>query len=383
MRAVVVGAGAWGFAAAAELTRRGHAVTLVDRHGPGNALSSSSGPTRLWRVGDPYPPAIRFGRRALTALRRISKELGVVVHRQTGLLWRDGAEPLGRLVDSLREEVVEHELVRAEDVASRLPGLRPDGRSAVWLPEGGPLLAGELLGAYHHVFARGCGELLVGRSVVDLQQAGDGARVVLDDGRRLDADVVVACPGPGAPELLRSLGLDLPVQSFLEQVVHLGTPGSPSRYDGLPCLFDGPTEGEPGIYTMPTPGVGYKIGLDDPLRPTNRDDLDRTPDPSTTDRIVRRARRDLSALDTQVIDELVCCWTDSLDGWFIVDRVGAVVIACGDSGKGFKYSPVMGEALADLAEGRTGDSEVVTMRATRFSDQSRPPTWAPTRLGTA
>jgi sarcosine oxidase len=109
--------------------------------------------------------------------------------------------------------------------------------------------------------------------------------------------------------------------------------------------------------------------------------MDRTPDPATTVRIVERARRDLRAITPQVIDELVCCWTDSPDGWFVVDRVGAVVVACGDSGKGFKYSAAMGDALADLAEGRARAPEVATMALSRFAGVSRPATWEPTRLG--
>ena len=76
MRVVVVGAGAWGLPTAAELVRRGHDVTLVDRYAPGNPWSSSSGPTRLWRVADPDPAAIRLGRRALAALHRLEARLG-------------------------------------------------------------------------------------------------------------------------------------------------------------------------------------------------------------------------------------------------------------------------------------------------------------------
>ena len=53
MRVVVIGAGAWGLPAAAELARRGHEVALLDRFGPANDLSSSPGPTRLWRL---HPP---------------------------------------------------------------------------------------------------------------------------------------------------------------------------------------------------------------------------------------------------------------------------------------------------------------------------------------
>ena len=52
LHCVVVGAGAWGLPAAAELAGRGHRVALIDRYGPINALSSSAGSTRLWRLAD-------------------------------------------------------------------------------------------------------------------------------------------------------------------------------------------------------------------------------------------------------------------------------------------------------------------------------------------
>ncbi|MGC4109350.1 MAG: FAD-dependent oxidoreductase [Nocardioides sp.] len=380
LRMVVVGAGAWGFAAAAELARRGHEVVLVDRHGPGNALSSSSGPTRLWRIADPHRPAVRFGRHAVAALERVAERVGTRVHVRTGLLWRDGPRGIDTLRSGLVAEQVEHLEVAAADVGRHFPGLRPDGRDALWLPDGGPLLAEELLAAYARLFRAGHGELVVGRTVVGLDPSSAPVGVELDDGTVLRADAVVACPGPGAGELLAQLGLDVPLQPFLEQVVHLGTPAEPHRYDDLPCLFDAPTESDPGIYTMPTPGVGYKIGLDDPLRALSAPDQDRTPDPTITARIVERARRDLTTLDPQVVDELVCCWTDSPDGWFVVERVGQVVIACGDSGKGFKYSAAMGETLADLAEGRAPSEDVSAMSATRFAGTSRPLDWVPTRL---
>ena len=76
MRCVVVGAGAWGLPAAAELARRGHRVTLVDRYGPANLLSSSPGPTRLWRLTHPDAVRVRLALRSLEAMERLSSLAG-------------------------------------------------------------------------------------------------------------------------------------------------------------------------------------------------------------------------------------------------------------------------------------------------------------------
>jgi len=380
VRVVVVGAGAWGLPAAAELVRRGHDVTLVDRHGPGNHFSSSSGPTRLWRVADPDPAAVRLGRRAVASLQRLEARVGRPVRTSTGLVWRDTTASLQQIRNAVAGEEVTHSEIPAAEVSTYFPGLEPDERDALWFPEAGALLAAEALAAYGELFDRGGGVTWFGPSVSSVRATSSGAAVTLDDGRMLDADAVVVCAGAGTPGLLPGIGLDVPLRAFLEQVVHLGEVGGSAAADVLPCLFDGPIEGEAGIYAMPTPGVGYKIGLDSPLRELVAGDDDRTPDPERTRAIVARADRMLPSPGRQVVDELVCCWTDSPDGWFVIDRVDAVVVACGDSGKGFKYSPAIGEVLADLAEGEPVDADVAAMSARRFEGRSFS-TWTPTSLG--
>lgn len=220
-----------------------------------------------------------------------------------------------------------------------------------------------------------------GRAVVGIDSTPSGVRLALADGATVDADVAVVAPGPGAVRLLPLLGVTVPVRPYAEQVVHLGDPARPAALDAFPCLFDGPTAEAAGIYAMPSPGVGYKIGLDAPLRPLAEDDDDRTPDPERTQAIVERAHRDLPLIPPHVIDAQVCTWTDSPDGRFLVDRIGPVVLACGDSGEGFKYSALMGEVLADLAEGRPADDDVAALSPARFAAVPPREQWMPTSLG--
>lgn len=209
MRCTVIGAGAWGLPAAAELARRGHEVTVVDRYGVGNDRSSSRGPTRLWRLADPDPVRVRLSRRGLA--------------------------------------------------------------------------------------------------------------------------------------------------------------------------------GRAGVYGMPTPGRGYKMGLDAPLRPLAAGDDDRTPDAPRTAQLGERMRALFPGSDPAVVDEQVCTWTDSPDGDFVIDRIGdGVVLACGDSGdsgEGFKYSALMGEVLADLAEGRPADADVARCGLARLRGLPAPSAPVPTALG--
>ena len=46
-----------------------------------------------------------------------------------------------------------------------------------------------------------------------------------------------------------------------------------------------------------------------------------------------------------------CVYDNSADADFVLDRVGRIVVGCGTSGHAFKFGPLLGELLADLAEG--------------------------------
>ncbi|RUR01626.1 NAD(P)/FAD-dependent oxidoreductase [Labedella endophytica] len=366
MRIVVVGAGAWGLPAAAELQARGHEVTLVDRYGVGNALSSSSGPTRLWRFADPDPVKVRLARRGLEAMERLALRSGTRTFIRRGLLWRDEAG-LDRLVGTLDAEGVAYTAVDASDVGRFFDGLRPDGRNAVWAPDGGSVLAADSLSAQAGLFAADGGSPDVGRTVTAVERTPHGPRVVFTEGPPRDADVVVLAAGPGSGPLLAGLGVDVPLLPVLEQVVHVGDPARPHLTDELPGFIDAPRGDEPGIYAMPTPGIGYKIGIDAAIRDWALDDLDRTPSAERTRETIDRVVRDFPGITPHAIDAAVCSWTASSDGRFVVDRLdGDVVIACGDSGSGFKFSAVMGLILADLAEGVPVDDDVASLGLARF-----------------
>src|SRR3954447_7131191 len=373
MRCLVVGAGAWGLPAAAELARRGHRVTLVDRYGPANLLSSSPGPTRLWRLTHPDAVRVRLALRSLEAMERLSSLAGEPVFLRRGLLWRDGPAGIGDAVAALTGEGVRHEVVAAADVGSRLPGLRPDGRPAVWADEGGPVLADVSLRAQQRLFQAAGGELVVGRQVEAVTAQAEGVRIELDDGSALDADATVLAPGPGAVRLLDGLGVRLSLRPRLQQVVHPGAAGAPGAMAGLACLVDCPWFADdgtevPNLYAMPTPGRGYKVGIDRPLRDLADGDLDRTPSAPTTAQITERVRLDITGVPAVPLDAQVHSWTGSPDRRFVLDTLpGGIVLACGDSGEGFKFSALMGPVLADLAEGRTPDADVASFGLARFA----------------
>ena len=365
MRIAVVGAGAWGLPAAAELARRGHAVTLVDRHGPASQLMSSSGPTRLWRLSHPDRLRVRLALRSVEAWERLEAASGITAIVRRGLLWRDDVTS-GAVAAALEAEGVPRTVVEPDDVGRFFPGLRPDGRVGIWQETAGPVLARAALDAQAGLFAMARGNLVAGSVIREVDTSDDDVVLRAADGREFRADVVVLAPGPGIVRLTEALGIDVEFRPVLEQVCHVGQ--APAT-DAMPCLYDGPLGDEPGMYAMPTPGRGYKLGIDLPIREWHEDDLDRVPVPAVSDAISARVVRNFDSLDPTVLDAQVCSWTESPDGRFVIDRLagGRVVLAAGDSGEGFKFSALMGLVLADLAEGLPVDPDILPFGLARFS----------------
>ena len=214
--------------------------------------------------------------------------------------------------------------------------------------------------------------MLAGHRVVDIDLTTDGVLLgLLGPTMSLAADAAVVAPGPWAAALLPELGVELQLQPVLEQVTYLdGKPG----WEDLPCIYDGPNGDDVGLYAMPTGGLGYKIGLDLPLRAFMPADLDRVPARYRDELAASRVARDFEALEPRVLSSEVCTWTMSPDGRFVIDRLhdGRIVLACGDSGTGFKFSALMGQILADQVEGSPVDAYVASFGLARFVDGVSP-----------
>ncbi|MBL3687918.1 FAD-dependent oxidoreductase [Leucobacter zeae] len=382
-RAIVVGGGAWGLPAALELQTRGWAVTLVERFEPGGPHASNGGSSRLWRLADTQPWRARSLAGTVPAMERLGERIGEPVFRRTGALWRDDLS-LPAVAESL--DAIGHpaDRVAADRVGEVFTGLRPDGRDALWVEQAGVVHADRLLQGALGAFRAAGGDYRPATRVTGIEAGESSARVLLADGSSLAADQVLLAAGPGTPELLAGsggapgLGIAVPLTPYIEEVVYVGDPGAALPAPDLPGLIDCAVGDGAGVYAMPNGAAGYKIGLDRPLRPlahgTLGDDLDRAEDPERTEQIRSRVERDLTAIVPRVLATQVCTWTDSGDGDFVIGRTHpTVVLACGDSGEGFKYAAFMGEYLADIVEGGPGDAEYQEhWDPRRFGDATEP-----------
>lgn len=347
---VVAGLGGFGSATAAHLASRGLRVLGLDRHAPGHVEGSSHGDSRIVRQayfeGAAYGPLLR---RAYELWDRLGRDAGEPLLVRCGVLFvGDPAGPvLTGSLDAVRRWDVPHELLGAEDVTRRFPVLGAvDGTVALFEPDAGLVSPERTVAAHLTLAGRAGADLRHREQVTTWEATGAGVRVVT--GRdTYRAGALVLAPGRWAPELLDGMHLPLRVE---RRVMHWYDVAEPGRGDpdAMPAwVWDHPGGVTP--YAAPDVGRGLKLGVH---RSSHR-----PADAWTAEELAGLVAPLLPGLAGRASASAPCWYTLTPDEHFVVGRHPAydrVFLACGFSGHGFKFTPVIGEALADLvADGTT------------------------------
>jgi len=356
---IVVGIGAVGSAILWHAARRGLNVLGIDRFPPGHDRGSSHGRTRIIRQAYfEHPDYVPLLMRAYELWHELEQQRGEQLFRQTGLLQVGPAD--GAVVRGVLESAERHRLnvesLSSADCRSRFPGFNiPQDHRAAFEPKAGFLHVERCVVAQCEEAQRLGAVIHAGEAVLDWQ-ATDEAVVVRTDRGKYSAARLAITAGAWAGQLLASLGIPLVVR---RKPVYWFAPRD-TTYDvdrGCPAyLFETPDGVFYGFPRIDEHGVklAEHSGGETVLDPLHVDRAERAEDRA---RLLRFAAVHLPCVTDRVLQHSVCLYTMSPDEHFIIDRHPAfksVVFAAGLSGHGFKFAPVLGRALADLAiDGRT------------------------------
>jgi len=349
-----------GTSTARHLAARGRSVLLLERFELGHARGSSGGPTRIFRLPYHHPSYTRLARRMVGYWRALEEQAGESLLVTTGGLDVGPVVPAtAAVLDAAGES---YELLTAEEVHLRWPALLLDpGAPALYHSEAGVLRAEATVQAQARLAVAAGADVREGTTAEKIEHAGDGVAVTTATGERWEAPVAVVTAGPWAGPLLAAAGIDLPLVPSREQVSYFELPEPVD----LPTLIDWNTERIEVPYAVPDPAEpgSFKAGFHR-SGPVVAPDGSGEPDPSLIARAEAfAARRCPGARPTGRTD--TCFYTCTPDEDFAIGRVGPIVVASPCSGHGFKFAPLFGEVLADLATGAQPSIDLSMFRLDR------------------
>lgn len=354
---VVVGGGAMGAATAGQLARRGREVALLERFEPGHRNGASHGASRNFNVAYDDPVYVRLLVEALPLWRELEAESGTRLLDLVGVANHGHGTHFDDVHAALAAAGIPAEFLPVEEAGRRWPGIRFDTR--VLFNERAGRVDADATVAALHATAAAAGADVRHRTRATRIEVLDDARVrvscTTDAGEELfEARTAVVTLGAWTAKLVGGLALPRLVVTQ-EQPAHFAVRDEsvawPS-YNHFPgAAADGYAYWRSPVYGMLTPGEGVKAGWHGVGPVVDPDARDFLPVPDQLADLQRYAREWLPGVDADTVDPISCTYTTTPDEHFVLDRIGPVVVGAGFSGHGFKFTPVVGRILADLADG--------------------------------
>ena len=354
---IVVGLGGMGSAAAAHLAARGRRVLGLERFGPAHDRGSSHGGSRIIRQSyfeDPaYVPLLL---RAYELWDQLETDSGADLMTLTGGLYfgRPDSPTVAGSLRSARQWDLPHDVLDATEIRRRFPTLAPADDEVGLYEEAAGFVRPEATVAAHLALAAHRGaELHFDEPALGWSTTPDGGVRVTTAAGTYTAGRLVICPGAWAPELLADLGLPLIVERqvmyWFQPVDGVG-PFAPDRHPVW--IHGGPERQLYGFPAIDGPDGGVKTAFFRHGVVTTPETIDREVHPDEAEFIARDLRNLVPRLPGRFLTAAACMYTTTPDEHFVIAPHPGheqVTVACGFSGHGFKFVPVVGEILADLA----------------------------------
>ena len=266
-----------------------------------------------------------------------------------------------------RRAGVSTHVVSAEDVREIAPMLSVSGDEAfAYEPESGYADAYSVTAGYGRRAREMGAEVKQGCAVTNVEIAGGRVTAVATTKGRIDTPVVVVATGPWSRPILESIGVDAPMRTVRHQVIMLRRPED--RVPDHPVIGDvaNSLSARPDAGNMTLIGVGedefvdpddYNQGVDMPVVEVAFEKLvSRMPSMSQA-----LFRGGWSGLFTTTPD-----WHPIVDR---VDGIDGLYCAVGFSGHGFKLSPMVGVAMAELiTQGQATSIDISMLGLRRFEE---------------
>ena len=346
----------------------------IDQFTSPHDQGSSHGGSRMIRQAYfESPDYIPLVLRAYELWRKLEVDYGVRLLHITGGLTLGGCdgEIVPRTIAAARQHSIPFETFDAGEVRRRFPGITPLAHdSAVLEPHAGYLLPEECLRAHLKLAADAGAQIHFEERVLDWS-ANSGHAAVRTEKGSYEAGHLVMTAGPWTNDALGNL---FPLRVTRQVMAWFAPRGgiAPFLPEKFPVFLMEDAGGLPG-YGFPAidgPGRGMKAAIHGSDEVCTADAVDRAIHDADIARIRRKLGARIPALNGELLHAQVCLYTMTPDENFVLGahpQSGNCTVACGFSGHGFKFAPVVGEVLADLATTGTTAQPIGLFDPTRFA----------------
>jgi len=354
---IIVGCGGIGSAAAYWLSREaGEEVLACEQFALGHDRGGSEDHSRIIRLSYHAPEYTTLTPHTYEAWSEVEGEAGTQLVFKSGGLdlepVEDEPEYLNHYAGAMRAADLPHEEISAREVMDRFPQFRLDDNvRAVFQADAG-LVDAARANATHVTLARTRGATILENTPVrEVRIVGDGVEVATDKGTFGGRRLIVAA-GAWTNEVLRHVGVELPITCTQEQVTYFQAPNleefSPERFP-VWIWHGGPQHSFYGVpvYGEPATKAGQDVGGDVVTVDT------RTFEPN--ERVLANLR---SFLEKYIPESLgpelytkTCLYDMPPDREFVLGALPDVpqVSVFVGAGHGFKFASLVGKILSELS----------------------------------
>jgi sarcosine oxidase len=385
---IVLGLGAMGSAALHHLARKGGRVLGLDRFSPPHDLGSTHGDTRITRLaigeGAQYTP---LALRSHQLWRELEQETGKrLLTINGGLIISSRAKTSRSHVEcffdntlaAARTFEIAHEVLDADEIRRRFPQFRvADDERGYFEADAGFVRPEDCVRAHLAQAERSGAQIHRDEEALEFRGSATGVSVRTERATYRAATLIVAAgawlPGLLDPDLARHFTV------YRQTLVWFDVEGPIAAFapERFPVFIWELQKKKQGIYGFPAldgPRGGIKIATEQYAAVTTPDAVGR----KVTAAEIRALYADyvvpyIAGVADRCVKAVTCLYTVTPDFGFVIDRhprQQSVLLASPCSGHGFKHSPAIGEALAEMATGGKARFDLAPFALQRFDSRA-------------
>src|SRR5437667_877876 len=383
--AIVLGLGAMGSSAVYQLAKRGSRVLGLDQYSPPHDRGSSHGETRITRLaigeGAHYSP---LALRSHEVWREIERKTGASLLTQIGCLVISSPAKTSfthvegffqNTVAAAREHGIVHELLDAKEIRRRYPPFRIGNDELGYFEKDAGFLRPEACIRAELALARQHGALIHTGEKALAFHPSSGRVTVTTDQAVYGADRLILSAGPWLPGVLGGT-LDACFRVFRQALFwfDIGSQAATCSPRCFPVFIWQLARKPQGIYGFPAiDGAegGIKVATEHYGSITDASTVDRNVAPAEIEAMHRDyVEPYLAGVSDRCIKTTTCLYTVTSDFGFVIDShpdSERVLVVSPCSGHGFKHSPAIGEALAEVVIDGETRFDLSAFSARRFA----------------